>query len=149
MTTIRTALLTLVAVAVLALVPSIGVTAEPPAPDAVQVDPMPVESDLFTPEAESKIPECGEGYTTSPGGGAASAWGFGGTCNTSYDDLVAKVTTQANNNCVGIGHEIACNIQVVVTAPCWYSSGYGQYVTDGYANHGCLVPGGPIDRPEM
>jgi hypothetical protein len=105
-----------------------------------------LESDLFAPEAlqTASCWSCVGGNTTSPGGGAASHWGLGSSCTDAQASLTTQTRTAALNDCWNRGAENLCGFTVVVTAACWWNSGYGQYVVDGYANYSCKFwRGGP------
>lgn len=95
---------------------------------------------LFLPEVleTAGCERCLGFYSTSPGGGAASAWGFGATCAAAQADLAAQLQTQGDNKCSSLGYwDGACMLNVQVTAPCWWNASYGSYQVDGYATHKC------------
>ena len=83
-------------------------------------------------------------YTTSPGSGQASHWGFGGSCSDALTDLTNQTRAAARAYCLDLDDYGTCSFSVVTTAPCWWNSGYGLYQVDGYANFKCRVwTGGP------
>ena len=103
-------------------------------------------AELFTPEPTPTAGcwGCGGSYTTSPGGGAASHWGFGNSCTEALNDLTSQTRAAANAFCLAYEDGGTCNFRVVQTAACWWSASYGKYVVDGYANFSCRVwVGGP------
>lgn len=113
--------------------------------------PLVAESDLFVPEVleTAACTACIGSYTTSPGGGAASHWGKGTSCAAAQTDLTSQTRSVATGFCLGIDDYGTCSFTVVVTGACWWSSDYGLYVVDGYANFkcrewiggpGCIIP---------
>jgi hypothetical protein len=77
---------------------------------------------------------CYTGYSTGP---PASAWGKGSSCTAARANLLAQLEDQAAYQCCQASFENACQVTVVETSPCYWDSGYGKWIVDGYANHGC------------
>ncbi len=105
---------------------------------AVAADEPSLE-ELLAPEPALKAScyGCATGYTTSPGGGQASHWGLGSSCALAQSSLTSQTRSAATAICADFDDYGICSFGVVVTAPCWWSSTYNQYVVDGYANFGC------------
>lgn len=103
--------------------------------------PLPIgDSPLFTPDPQSKAPEChfcGGNFTTAVGGGA-SHWGHGPDCASAQADARAQLSAFVNADCQDWGTAGRCTFQVVYTNACWYSGG-GQYTSDAYANYNCWI----------
>lgn len=124
-----------------------AVAAEPPSEPATPTapataaEPAPIdfESGLFTPAPEPADPchRCmGLLRSTSPGGGAASHWGFGSSCSIALQDVTNQLWSAAADICVDDGALGACSLTVVQTAPCWWNG--SQWVIDAYATFKCM-----------
>ncbi len=67
----------------------------------------------------------------------AEQWGHGSSCSIANQDLYAQAFSQAENHC-GVGN--VCNAALVITLGCQeHPVGSGDYMIDGYINHGCCV----------
>lgn len=117
-----------------------AVAADPPAADPPAADSsLFKDGALFTPAPTPAAPPChycGTGFTTSPGGGAASHWGFGADCTAAQNDVRAQLLAYVNDDCQNYGTAGRCSFQMVVTWCGWNGS---QYQADAYANYGCWV----------
>jgi hypothetical protein len=78
---------------------------------------------------------CVTGRTTSPSG-APTHWGIGDSCAQAQQNLRNQIFAAADLDCEN-DLSLACNVQVVYTAACWYKASIGKYVSDGYGNYGC------------
>ncbi len=94
----------------------------------------------WTPAPKPAAPpchHCGTGFTTSPGGGAASHWGHGADCAAAQSDVRSQLLAYVNADCQNYGTAGRCSFQVVYTCSCYYQG--GQWVVDAYANYGCWI----------
>lgn len=136
MSALRTPLAALALFALTLGAPAFAAT--PPAKIAL---PLP-DDGLQTPEPLPLAPPCSScvsGFTSSPGGGAASHWGFGSDCTAALSDLRAQLSAYANDVCAIEGDYGRCAFSVIQTSSCFYSSGHGAYQIDGYTNFSCWI----------
>jgi hypothetical protein len=130
MNTLRFRWLTLLGLLVV-LTASLSVAASGPSHDS---PPAESEQPLLVPEP-SEMGQCivCTGYYQT-----ATHWGTGSDCDEAESDLDSQLRSAAASTCDGIDANFYCNFQVVVTMECYYNSGGGYYVVDGYATHSCL-----------
>lgn len=132
-------LLALALLSWMVLVPATAAEMAPDTPLAVEA-PLLFEEPLFTPAPKPMAPEChfcSSTLTTSPGGGAASHWGFGASCTAAESDATAQLSAYVNSVCSELGEAGRCGFQVVYTAACYYQN--DQWIVDAYANYKCWV----------
>ena len=131
------------AVLALVLLAAPALAAEPPAAEPTAADPsLFADGGLFTPAPQPAAPPChacATGFTTSPGGGAPSHWGYGGDCSSAQSNLRSQLLSATTAFCFDIDPDTIgrCSFSVVNTCTCYYQG--GQYVVEGYANFGCWI----------
>jgi hypothetical protein len=122
------------------------VAGDPAVVDPVAVDQVssddtsPItDNPLFTPAPQPAAPPCAacfSGFTTSPGGGQASHWGFGSDCSAAQTDVRSQLLAYTTAECQSYDGYGRCGFQLVVTWCGWNGS---QYQADAYANFSCWL----------
>lgn len=127
--------------AALLLVAVSAVRADDSGSSPASLAPQIADSPLLTPEPELMFgchSHCLGSYTTAISGGP-SDWGMGASCTEATNNLNNSVFNTADSHCIDLGFDGACNVTVVVTTGCYWSSMKGMYQIDGYGNHSCIV----------
>lgn len=65
-------------------------------------------------------------------------WGTGSNCTEAKASLDSQLGAAATDYCRGLGARGACDLQVHVTAACYFNPTGGYYIVDGYATFSCL-----------
>lgn len=113
----------------------------PAVPESAQ-QPSLFDDALQTPAPVPMAPPCSScvgGFTSSPGGGAASHWGFGSDCTAATSNLRSQLSNYANSVCAVEGDYGRCAFSVIHTSSCFYNPSYGLYQIDGYTNFSCWI----------